>query len=40
MAAIRNLVIGAFRQKGHINMAQARCRHGYASHHLLTLFAL
>ncbi|WP_433381515.1 ISAs1 family transposase [Streptosporangium sp. CA-115845] len=40
MAAIRNLVIGAFRQKGHINMAQARRRHGYASHRLLTLFAL
>lgn len=40
MAAIRNLVIGAFRQKGHISMAQARRRHGCASRHLLTLFAL
>jgi predicted transposase YbfD/YdcC len=40
MAAIRNLVIGAFRKKGHVNMAQARRRHGYASHHLLTLFTL
>jgi hypothetical protein len=40
MAAIRNLVIGAFRQKGHLNMARARRRHGYAAHHLLTLFTL
>jgi len=40
MAAIRNLVIGAFRQKGHVNMASARRRHAYIPHRLLALFTL
>jgi predicted transposase YbfD/YdcC len=36
MAAIRNLVIGAFRQQGHTNIAHARRHYGYAPHRLLT----
>jgi predicted transposase YbfD/YdcC len=40
MAAIRNLVIGAFRQQGHTNIAHARRHYGYAPNRLLTLFAL
>ncbi|MDP9844432.1 putative transposase YbfD/YdcC [Streptosporangium lutulentum] len=40
MAAIRNLVIGAFRQQGHSNIAHARRHYGYAPHRLLTLFSL
>ncbi|WP_171074189.1 hypothetical protein [Nonomuraea basaltis] len=40
MAAIRNFVIGAFRQKGIVNMAQARRRHTYDPHRMLALFSL
>uniref|UniRef100_UPI001BD918D3 ISAs1 family transposase n=1 Tax=Acrocarpospora catenulata TaxID=2836182 RepID=UPI001BD918D3 len=40
MAAIRNLVIGAFRQKGIANIAHARRRHAYVPHRMLVLFSL
>jgi hypothetical protein len=40
LAAIRNLVIGVFRQKGYANMAHARRLHGYAPDRLAALFTL
>jgi predicted transposase YbfD/YdcC len=40
LAAIRNLVIGVFRQKGYANMAHARRVHGYTPHRLEALFTL
>ncbi|MEV7971535.1 ISAs1 family transposase, partial [Sphaerisporangium sp. NPDC088356] len=40
LAALRNLVISAFRQRGHANIAHARRHYTHVSHRLLRLFAL
>ncbi|MER6175591.1 hypothetical protein [Streptosporangium sp. NPDC001681] len=40
MTACRNLTTGAFRQKGHANMAHARRYYRNDAHRLLTLFQL
>jgi predicted transposase YbfD/YdcC len=40
MATCRNLATGAFRQKGHVNMAHARRYYRNDAHRLLTLFQL
>lgn len=40
MATCRNLATGAFRQKGHVNMAHARRYYRNDAHRLLTLFRL
>jgi predicted transposase YbfD/YdcC len=38
LAAVRNLVIGAFRKKGHVNMAAGRRYYGRDDHRILELY--